>query len=231
QNPTIDFSDPYNTRFGNPDLVASTAHNFDLVFGKTKPTFFLNLGFGYNIVEDIFSQVRTLLAEGKTQTTWENISGRHEYEVSTWNGFTITKKLKLNLSASYTYNVYSDFDRTVNKYRNGGSFTSTVSSTFNQSDILNFTGSFTLNRFANPQGYAKWSWSMNTGIQKKFFSKRLIVTLNAIDPFVQQKNRNYTYGTNFFLQSFSTTQTRNFRLSVAWNFIKPAKAPVKAKSR
>lgn len=226
QNPTIDFSDPYNTRFGNPDLEASTAHNFDLVFGKTKPLYFANIGLGYNIVQDIFSPVRTLIPGDKTQITWENISGRKEYEVSTWNGFTLTKKLKLNGSASYTFNEYSAFDRTVNKYRNGGSFTSNINSTYIPKDVWNLTGSFTFNRFANPQGYAKWNWSMNVGIQRKFFDKKFTVTVNVIDPFVQQKNRNYTYGTNFYLQSFNTTQTRNFRLSLSYNFTKAAKKPM-----
>jgi len=221
-NPTIDFGDPYNVRFGNEKLVASTAHNFDVVLGRTKPLYYINLGLGYNIVENIFSQVRTLIPGEKTQITWENISGRKEYEVSTWGGLTINKKLKTNISASYTFNEYSSFDKTVNRYRNGGSFTSNVNSTFTPKDILNFTGSFTFNRFANPQGYARWSWSMNVGVQRKFFDKRLTITANIIDPFVQE-NRNYTYGTNFYLQSFSTAQTRNFRLSVGYNFTKVAK--------
>jgi outer membrane receptor protein involved in Fe transport len=218
QNPSIDFSDPYNTRFGNPRLKASTAHNFDLVLGKTKPLYFINTGFGYNVVEDIFSQVRTLIPGEKTEITWENISGRNEYEISSWNGFTITKKLKLNLSASYIYNVYSAFDRNVNRYRNGGSFTSNINSTYTPKDIWNLTGSFTFNRFANPQGYARWNLSMNLGVQRKFFEKRFIVTVNMIDPFVQQKIRNLTYGSKFFFESYNTTQTRNFRLTMAWNF-------------
>ena len=218
-NPAIDFGDPYNIRFGNEKLVASTAHNFDLVAGRAKQLYYINFGMGYNIVENIFSQVRTLIPGEKTQITWENISGRKEYELSTWGGLTITKKLKSNLSASYTFNQYSTFDKTVNRYRNGGSFTSNINSTFSPKDILNFTGSFAFNRFANPQGYARWSWSMNVGVQRKFFDKKLTVTANIIDPFVQQ-NRNYTYGTNFNLQSFSTAQTRNFRLSVGYNFTK-----------
>ena len=223
-NPTIDFGDPYNVRFGNVALEASTAHNFDFVLGRTKKLYYINLGLGYNIVENIFSSVRTLLPDGKTQITWENISGRKEYEVSTWGGLTITKKWKTNLSASYTFNEYSTFDKTINRYRNGGSFTSNINSTFTPKDVLNFTGSFTFNRFANPQGYARWSWSMNMGVQRKFINKKLTVTVNVIDPFVQQ-NRNYTYGTNFNLQSFSTAQTRNFRLSVGYNFTKIAKKP------
>ncbi|HWR33100.1 MAG TPA: TonB-dependent receptor, partial [Chitinophagaceae bacterium] len=223
QNPSIDFSDPYNTRFGNPNLKASTAHNFDLVFGKTKPKYFMNIGTGYNIVEDIFSQVRTLVPGEKTEITWENISGRKEYEISTWNGYTLTKKIKLSLSASYTYNEYSEFDRTVNRYRNGGSFTSNINTTYIPRDVWNITGSFTLNRFANPQGFARWNLSMNLGVQRKFFDKRLIVTFNMIDPFVQQNIRNLTYGTKFFFESYNTTQTRNFRLSAGYNFTKTAK--------
>lgn len=221
-NPTIDFGDPYNIRFGNENLEASTAHNFDLVLGRTKQQYFLNLGLGYNIVENIFSQVRTLLADGKTQVSWQNISGRKEYEISTWGGLTIAKKIKTSLSASYTFNEYSSFDKTFNRYRNGGSFTSNVNTTYTPKDIVNYTGSFTFNRFANPQGYARWNCSMNLGIQRKFFRKKMTVTLNVIDPFVQE-NRSYTYGTNFNLQSYSTAQTRNFRLSVGYNLTKTVK--------
>jgi hypothetical protein len=222
-NPTVDFSDPYNLRFGNPKLKPSTAHNFDLVFGRTKPQYYSNLAFGYNIVEDVFAQVRTLLEDGKTQITYENISGRKEYEISTWDGYTISKKLKVNFSASYIYSVYSDFDHVVKHYRDGGSFTSNLNSTFVPKDFWNLTASFTVNRFASPQGYAKWSTGMNFAYQRKFFQKRLIITLNAIDPFIQQETKTYTFGSNFNLQSFTQTNTRNFRATVSYLINKSAK--------
>jgi outer membrane receptor protein involved in Fe transport len=228
-NPTIDFSDPYNIRFGNEKLEASTAHNFDFVMGRARPKCFLNLGLGYNIVEDVFSTVRTLLPDGKTQVTWENISGRREYEASTWNGFTLSKKIKLNASASYTYSKYSEFDKTVRKFRDGGSFTSTMNYNYIPTDLWNLTGSFNLNRFASPQGFARWTTSMNFGFQRKFTGKKLTITINAIDPFVQQRNKTFTYGTNFNLESFNTTKTGNYRLSVAYNFTKPAKKLVQKK--
>ncbi len=217
-NPTIDFSDPYNIRFGNEKLEASTAHNFDLVIGRTRPKYYINLGVGYNIVEDVFSPVRTLLPDAKTQITWENISGRKEYELSSWNGLTLSRKLRVNLSASFIYSRYSAFDKTVRKFRDGGSFTSNINYTFTPTDRWNITGRFNLNRFANPQGYARWTTSMNLGLQRKFFEKKLVLTVNAIDPFVQQQNRVFTYGPNFNFESFNTTRTRNYRLSIAYNF-------------
>jgi outer membrane receptor protein involved in Fe transport len=222
-NPAIDFSDPYNVRFGNPNLVASTAHNFDLVFGRTRSSYFMNLAFGYNIVQDIFSQVRTLLPDSKTQITWENISGRKEYELSSWNGLTVSKKLRINLSASYTYSTYSEFDRTVRRYRNGGSFTSSMNGNYTPKDVWNINGSFTLNRFASPQGFARWSTGMNLGIQRKLLQKRFTITLNIIDPFRQQQTRVFTFGPDFSLESFSSAQTRNFRLSLSYNIDKKKK--------
>lgn len=225
-NPAIDYGDPYNLRYGNPDLLPSQAHNFDVVLGQTKTKGFANIGLGYNIVEDIISQIRTLQPDGKTVVTWDNVSGRHEYEVSSWGGLTMSKKLRATISASYIYNQYSSFDKLIRKYRDGGSFTSNFSANYLPTDLWTLTGTFTFNRFANPQGTVKSNINMNLGLQRKFFKKKIIVTVNTVDPFVQQQNRVFTYGTNFNLESYSRTQTRNYRITLSYNFNKAA-APKK----
>jgi outer membrane receptor protein involved in Fe transport len=226
-NPTIDFSDPYNTRFGNPELSPSVAHNFDLVGGWNRSGRFLNIGLGYNIVEDVFSQVRTLKEAGRTELTWENISDRKEWEASMWSGWTFFKKWKLNASTSYTYNLYGVFDRTVRRFRNGGSFTSTLGTSYLPTDRLTFTGQFNLNRFATPQGFARWNMSLNLGSQVKLLKKRMTISLNAIDPVTDQRRYTFTYGPNFSLENFSRTRTRNYRLSLAWLIQPKPKPPIK----
>lgn len=178
---------------------------------------------GYNIVDDVFAQIRTRLSDTTTQITWENISGRKEYELSTWSGYTLSKHTRVNLSASYSYNTYSAFDKEVRKYRDGGSFTSNLNGNYVWRDLYTATGSFTFNRFANPQGTVKSSLSMNVGLQAKMLNRKLIVTLNVIDPFVQQKNHSFTYGTNFNLENYSSTQTRNYRLTLGYNLSRSQK--------
>lgn len=230
-NPTVDISDPYNIRFGNPQLDPSTAHNFDLVFGRNKNGFFTNLGLGYNLVQNTFSAIRTLRVNPNTgantdtaQVTYTNIDNRKEYEISTWSGYTINKKIRVNFSASYTYNQYSQFDITKNRYRDGGSLTSNLNANYNLKDLYNVTGSFTYNRFANPQGTVRSSVSMNIGLQGRFFDKRLIATLNIIDPFQDQQSRVTTYTNSFVQENYSLTETRNYRFTIGYNFIKsPAK--------
>jgi Outer membrane protein beta-barrel family/Carboxypeptidase regulatory-like domain len=219
-NPSVDYADPYNTRFGNPYLLPYYADNFDFILGKWNKAWYINGSVGYNALQDIYSSIRTLQPDGKTTITWQNISGRREYEASAWGGLTVSKKSKLNISFGYTYNVYSNHDRAVNHFRNGGSFYSTLNGNYQFTELLGSNANLTFNRFANPQGSVRNTLSMNVGIQRKFLQKRLTVSINMIDPLRQQQNRNLTYGPNFNLESFSATQTRNFRLAVGYNLIK-----------
>lgn len=234
-NPSVDYSDPYNTRFGNPYLQPYYADNFDLGAGYWKKKFNINASVGYNTLQHIYSALRTLTTDGKTITSWYNLSGRKEYEASMFGGVNIGRKLKLNASASYTYNVYSEHDVKVNRYRNAGSLNSSMNGNYQFSSIMNFTGNFTFNRFANPQGTVRNRLSMSLGVQRKFFNKNLSVSLNMVDPFSQQQNKNFIFAPNYNLETYSMSNSRNFRIAAAYTFKKKVKkklpvkkAPVKA---
>jgi Outer membrane protein beta-barrel family/Carboxypeptidase regulatory-like domain len=235
-NPSIDYGDPYNTRFGNPYLQPYFADNFDFIVGKWNKLYYINGSVGYNALQNIYSSIRTLQPDGKTNTTWQNLSGRKEYEANAWGGYTVNKKLKLNLSLGYSYNVYSLRDRTVNRYRNGGSFFSTLNGSYLFNTLLNGNSSLTFNRFANPQGSVRNTLSMNIGVQQKFFKKKMILALSVIDPLRQQQNKIFTYAGNFNLESYSTTKTKNFRIALSYIFSKKVKKvilpkPVAAKPK
>ncbi len=88
------------------------------------------------------------------------------------------------------------------------------------SKVWNFSGSCLYNRYGNPQGVSSGSLNMNLGIQHKFFDKKFIVTLNISDPFIQQSYTSHTTGTNFNLESYNTTQTRNYRLTLSYDLNK-----------
>jgi hypothetical protein len=222
-NPSIDYSDPNNRRFGNPYLQPYFTENFDLIVGKWTKAYYINGSLGYDELKNIYSSIRTLQADGKTDITWQNISGRKEYQASTWGGYTLSKKTKINLSLGYTYNVYSQHDKAVRKFRDGGSLFSTLNGSQQFTDLLSSNISVTFNRFANPQGSVRTALSMNIGAQQKFLKKKLILSVSVIDPFRQQQNKFFTYGTNFTLESFNATQTRNIRVAVAYIFSKTAK--------
>ena len=60
-----------------------------------KKKFNINISIGFNTLQQIYSAIRTLQPDGKTNTSWLNLSGRKEYETSIWGGINIGKKLKL----------------------------------------------------------------------------------------------------------------------------------------
>jgi hypothetical protein len=213
-NPTIDSSDEYNIRYGNPGLKPSLSHNFDVVLGKSKNGSYNNIAVGYNQADEIFSQLRI----SPQELTWQNISGSKEYEISTWNGFTLYQKIKLNMSGRYSYKVYSAYDKEYRKFKDGGSFSFNLNSNYNWKDLYSATGSINYNRYANPQGTTRSSLGMNFGLQARLLEKKLVINLNVTDPFLQQENRTLTYGSSFTQENYNTTQTRNFRLTFSYVF-------------
>lgn len=230
-NPAIDYSDPYNTRFGNPYLKPAYSHNFDLVLNRWNKIYFWNVSAGYNKLTNIYNILRELLPDGRTQVTWKNISNRQEYEISAWGGYTYAKNSRINISAGYVYNVYSAADKLLLKYRDGGSFTSGINGGYSLGNFWQFTGIFTYNRFANPQGTVRSNVNLNMGVQRKLVQNRLVISLNIIDPFKGQVTHSLLYGTNFMLESNNYTQTRNIKLGLSYNFIKPPKPVKKAAAK
>ncbi len=217
-NPSIDYSDPYNIRFGNPQLIPSLSHEFDLHAGKSSSNYYFNYSLGFNIVQDIFSQITTLETDGVTQTTYQNISSRKEYSMGSWSGYTFSRELRVNVGVNYIYSRYGQYDRTVNKYQDNGSFYTNVNASYTL-PVWIFNAGCLYNRNGNPQGVSTATVNMNFAVQRKLFHKKLYITLNVSDPFIQQSTTSTAHGPNFNLESYSTTQTRNYRLTLSymWN--------------
>ena len=219
-NPSIDYSDPYNIRFGNPFLQAQLTEMYDwnISYNVSKVSFSGTLGF--NQVKNVYQPIRTLADSGRTYTTYQNISNQQEYQINLWSGITISKKFRMNLSTGYTYQQYSETQKVVYKYRDGGSFSVGLNYSYapNPLTLLEANNRFT--NWASPQGVSRSNINMSLGIQRKMFKKQVTVGLLAIDPFRIQRYQNTTYGPNFSIESYSESITRNFRLTVSWQISK-----------
>jgi hypothetical protein len=171
-------------------------------------------------VKNVFNTIRNLVASGKTEVTWQNISDRNEYEASIWGGYTFSKKFRINASTGYSFNEYGEAEKLLYKYRNGGTFYTSFNYNFMPTPLLTFEGNARYSSYADPQGRSKSNISMNLGVQHKFFNKRLNVSLNVIDPFSPQQYTSFTYGRNYFLESHSQARTKNIRIAVSYQLNK-----------
>ncbi|MDE3236031.1 MAG: outer membrane beta-barrel protein [Bacteroidota bacterium] len=219
-NPSIDYSDPYNVRFGNPFIVPSLTDNYDVNISYNTLKLNINSAFGYNKVKDVFNSIRTLISTGKTQTTWQNISDQNEYHFSFWSGYTVSSKLRINLSSGYNYNQYSDIEKQLYRYTDGGSFYTGLNCSFMPDKLTNIELANRYSSFANPQGRSHSNVNMTLGLQRKFMKKQLIVGITAIDPFGLLRYNGYTQSTNFIIESYSSSNTQNFRLTISYQFNK-----------
>ncbi len=219
-NPSIDYSDPYSIRFGNPYILPSLTDNYDINFGYVQNKFNLNASVGYNKIKNVFNSIRTLIDSGKTQVTYKNISDQDEYQASIWSGITITKKFKINISGGLNYNRYSDIEKQLYRYQDGGTFYSTFNYSYAPDKLTIIEGNNRYSSFANPQGKTHSNINMTLGVQRKFFNKKVIVSFTAIDPLGLQKYSGTSVGSNFYIESYSASNTRNFRLSVSYQLSK-----------
>ncbi len=215
-NPSIDYSDPYNIRFGNPYVQPSLTDNFDLNLSYGDKKFNINASLGYNRVKNVFNSIRTLIDSGKTQITYQNISDQEEYQASVWSGITIAKKLRISISGGYNYNKYSDREKLLYRYIDGGTFYTTFNYSYSPDNLTIIEANNRYTSFANPQGRSRSNINMSISAQRKFFNKRVIIAVSAIDPFGLQKYNGFTYGTNFNIESYSVSNTQNFRLSISY---------------
>lgn len=217
-NPSINYTDPYDLSFGNPKLTPTLSNQFDLHTGKSSNNYYFNYSVGLNLVQDVVSQITTLQPDGVTYTTYENISSRMEYNTGTWSGYTFSHALKINLGLNYLYSHYGAYDRTVNKYEDNGSFYTNVNLSYTPTPLWDFNVTCLYNRSGSPQGVTTATVNTNFGLQHKFWKKKLIVTLNVSDPFTEQSTTTTTHGTDFNSLAYSTTQTRNYRLTISYNW-------------
>ena len=219
-NPNIDYSDPYNLRFGNPFLIPSLSDNYDWNISWIKGKYYINTSLGYNKVKDVINTYRTLIGGGKTLISYVNIADRQEYESSAWGGYTFNRWFRMNASVGYTFNQYAEAEKKLYLYQNGGSFYTTIQYNFTPSNVFTMDGSARFSSFADPQGKSRSNLTMNLGFQYKLFDRRLIIGLNIADPIRSQAYYSNTYGANFNIESYSSSNTRNFRLTVAYQLNK-----------
>ncbi|HAN38570.1 MAG TPA: hypothetical protein DCQ29_06665, partial [Chitinophagaceae bacterium] len=81
-------------------------------------------------------------------------------------------------------------------------------------------GNARFSSFADPQGRTRSNINTTFGVQHKFMNKRLVLGVQIIDPFTRQQNFVYTYGSNFYIESFNSIRTRNFRVSISYQLNK-----------
>jgi iron complex outermembrane receptor protein len=218
-NPQIETQDSTNISFGNPNLRPSFTRQIDLSFGMFQKKWSIYPRLGYSSTSHIIERITTVSPNGVSQSTYDNLATSQYYTVNLYGNYRPTKKITLNGGGTLGRIIYQT--TSVNAIsRDGFSVNGKAGMTIDFPKRLAFEGN--LNYYSNTSAQGRNSGSVSTsfGMRKIFMQNKLKFRLMAVNPFSQSNNISYTEGLNFTRENWSSQHTRNFSMTVSYNFTK-----------
>lgn len=218
-------SDASMVSFGNPELTPEYSHSISLNFLKTWAEHTLSISTYYRPTIDVMQRIRYQNAEdGLMYMTTMNLTKRQSLGVEVIGKNKLFRILDLTTTLNGYYNNLDGFSYVIDGQTVTGEGDNSFSwdarmlaSLILPYDIsVQMTGNYR-SRGVITQGYRKPNTSLDLGIRKNLFNKKIAVAFNWRDVFKTRKWDNYTESDTFWRHQ------KNWRdpmvnLQVTWNF-------------
>lgn len=231
-NPFMDTRNASSVSFGNPELTPEYSFSYQLNYLKTWDNHSLLLSAYYRPTTDVIQRVKYMIdGDERTFQTNMNLSEsiNSGLEMTLKNKF--ARWLELTTSASAFYYKLDAFNYTLIDPLMGKDITVSGDSesrfSWNARMQANFTlpHNFTIQlkgRYRSKrlitQGSRRPSYSMDIGVRKSFFNKKLILALNCRDLLDSKRNKSETESDTFYQYSENWRHSRKFNFTVTWAF-------------
>ncbi len=211
-NPFVDYSDPQNLSFGNPDLEPEYVDALELSnFWETMRTsVYANLY--YRQVNGMITRITELGDDGITYTTFKNLNNSRSYGLELILDHRITKWWRLNANWNFFHSEMNGPYITQKEAQQSTSWNTKITSMI----TLNRTTDFQIYLFYNSpslsgmggqfgrgfmsgggQGRTKAMYSVNVGLRKVFLDGKLTMNIRIADLLKSSNFDMVTYGSNF----------------------------------
>ena len=218
-------SDASMIQFGNPELTPEYTHSISLNFLKTWAEHTLSISTYYRPTTDVMQRIRYQNADdGMMYMTTMNLTKRQSLGVELIGKNKLFRILDLTTTINGYYNKLDGFSYLIDGQTVTGEGDESFSwdarmlaSLILPYDIsIQLTGNYR-SRGVITQGYRKSNASLDLGIRKNFFNKKMSVAFNWRDVFNSRHWENYTESDTFWRHQ------KNWRdpmvnLQVTWNF-------------
>lgn len=231
-NPQINNNDTLNVSFGNPDLIPAYTHQMDISFGAFGEKWSFTPRLSYSTSKGVIERYRAVtVVDGvaKSETTFYNVGSNDIFGLVLIGNYRPNKKLSANANLTLTQSNYtSALNSALN--RKGLSVRSALGLSMQLPLKTACEANVNYANNLNAQGRAKGSVTSSMAARKVFFKNRLNARISVSDPFGKRNNTLFSEGSNFRLQSYSTSNTSNVTLSLNYRFTKIKKVPTPAKA-
>ena len=232
-NPQINDNDTLNVSYGNPDLIPAYTHQMDVSFGAFGEKWSFTPRVYYSTSKGVIERYRSVnVVNGvaKSETTFYNVGSNDILGLILIGNYRPNKKLSTNANFTLTQSNYTSTLNTALN-RKGLSIRSAIGLSMQLPAKTAFEGNVNYTNDVNAQGRAKGSITTAMAARKVFFKNRLNARISVSDPFGKRNNTLFSEGTNFRLQSYSTSNTSNVTLSLNYRFTKIKKVPSPPKAK
>jgi len=211
--------------FGNPELTPEYTHSLSLNFLKTWAEHTLSISTYYRPTTDVMQRIRYQnQTDGKMYMTQMNLTKRQSWGIEIIGKNKLWRILDLTTTLNGYYNRLDGFDYVIEGQHITGEGDKSFSwdARLLASVILPYDISFQAtgnyrSRGVITQGYRRPNGSLDLGLRKSFFNKKIALALNWRDVFSTRKWENYTESDTFWRHQKNWRNTR-FSVQLTWNF-------------
>ena len=211
--------------FGNPELTPEYTHSLSLNFLKTWDNHTLSISTYYRPTTDVMQRVRYQnAADGLMYMTNMNLTKRQSLGVELIGKNKLWRILDLTTTLNGYYNKLDGFDYLIEGQHVTGQGDESFSwdARLLASLILPYDLSFQAtgnyrSRSVITQGYRKPNASLDIGLRKTFFNKKMALAFNWRDVFHTRHWENYTESDTFWRHQ-KNWRDPNFNIQLTWNF-------------
>ncbi len=217
-NPFVNYSDSLNLSKGNPDLMPQYTDSYEM--GYSSFIFDINIYAALFLKQTtgMITRISTLLNNGVTMTTYQNIASQKNYGSELVGSGNIAPWWNYNANVSYFRTDINDPVYVTGNNSYSYSWTGRVNSTWKFDKTLSLQLSYTYNSpTVTAQGRSDALYYTDLALKKDFLDNNLSVTFRATDIFNTQKYSGTTYGTGFSLFTDGKRDSRIFYLGISYN--------------
>ncbi len=225
-NSFMNITDSTNISFGNPRLSPQYSNAFELNYIKNWGEHLLSLSGYYRNTNDVIQRIRFL--EGDImKSTYENVAKTQSAGVEIVGKDKLFRILDLTTTVNLFYSKLDGFT-----YQPAGATEPVVGKaeenfSWNARMIANLmlpygislqvTGNYNAKQVV-AQGYRKPNYSLDAGLRKSFFDRKLSLSINARDLLDSRKRHTITSGAGFEQDDMSWRGGRRFGFTLTYSF-------------
>lgn len=227
-NPFVDYSDPQNIRFGNPDLKPEFVNSVELgqsFYGKSTT---VTASIYYRYRDDIISTLQTIKNGDTLQTTYANLRSSDAFGFETMLSQKILSWWKITGTFNLFHTEINDDQLQTNITKNT-SWNTRITNAFPitksfDMQLVFFYRAPTLTagggmRGGAGQGKSREMYFFDFGAKLRMLeNNRMTISFNIRDIFRTMKFKNETYAENLYNFSKNDREAPTFMLSVSYRF-------------